>query len=55
MSDFLQDVNLTCDSFNVAFIFDPVFLQNFDGNFFACNGMSANPHFSEGSGTKWSS
>jgi len=32
MSHFLQDFNLPCNSFDVFFVFDPCFLEDFDSH-----------------------
>ena len=52
MSDFLENVDLSCDPLNVTFVFDSVFLKNLDGYFFSSDRVSADPYFSEGTRTK---
>ena len=52
MSDFLQDVDLSSDSLDVTFVLDAVFLQNLNGNFLTSNGVRADSHLSECSGSK---
>ena len=52
MSNFLQNVNLSCHSLYITLVFDSVLFQNFDSNFFACDRVRTNSYFSEGSGSK---
>ena len=52
MSDFLENVDLSCDPLNVTLVFDSVFLKNLDGYFFSSDRVSADPYFTEGTRTK---
>ena len=52
MSDFLENVDLSCDPLNVTLVFDSVFLKNLDGYFFSSDRVSSDPYFSEGTRTK---
>ena len=47
MPNFLQDVDLSRHAFDVALVFDSIFLENFDGYFFSCNRVSSNSDFSK--------
>ena len=47
MADDLEDFYFSCDSIDVIHIYDLVFLENFDGNFFLSEGMCTDLHLSK--------
>ena len=52
MSDFLENVDLSCDPLDVTFVFYSVLLKYLNGYFFSSDRVSADPYFSEGTRTK---
>ena len=48
MANLLEDVYLTSDPLNVALVLNAIFLEDFDGNFFACDRVGANPDLAKG-------
>ena len=48
VSHFLEDVDLSGDSLNVALVFNAVFLENLDRNLLSCDRVRAYAHLTEG-------
>lgn len=48
MSEYLQDADLSCDSFDVGLLDDLLFLQCFNGHFLSRGDVDAQSHFAEG-------
>ena len=45
MADNFQYLDFSCDPIDVIYVYDLVFLENFDGNFLASERVCANLHF----------
>ena len=47
MSHFLEDVDLSGDSLNVALVLDAIFLENLDRNLLSCDRVRAYAHLTK--------
>lgn len=52
MSNLFEDMNFSCDSFDVSNIYDFAFFKNFDGHLLAGDGVNAKFDLSESSFTE---
>ena len=52
VSDYLQNVDFASDPLHVAFVFDLLLLENFDGNLFSSDEVSSKTHFAKRALTK---
>ena len=47
MSHFLQNIDFACDPLHIRFVFDLVFLEDFDRDHLVSDGVSSDPNFPE--------